>query len=127
MPEIRFDFPSSFFAALRKSPAEFPVEMRVAASVQWYAEGLLSQGKAAEIAGLSGRSSSKSSSGAKSRLARSLSKSSSKRSSMSRWWVAIPPPKPASQRPSLSPSPAQSRSSRSNRSPAPPPTILKSS
>jgi len=53
MPEIRFDFPSSFFAALRKSPAEFPVEMRVAASVQWYAEGLLSQGKAAEIAGLS--------------------------------------------------------------------------
>jgi len=53
MPEIRFEFPSSFFAALRKSPAEFAVEMRVAASVQWYAEGLLSQGKAAEVAGLS--------------------------------------------------------------------------
>lgn len=31
---------------------EFAREMRIAAAVQWYAQGLVSQGKAAELAGL---------------------------------------------------------------------------
>ena len=53
MATITYELPSSVFSALRLSPEEFAREMRVAASVQWYAQGLVSQGKAAEIAGLS--------------------------------------------------------------------------
>jgi predicted HTH domain antitoxin len=40
-------------SSLRLSPKEFAREMRVAACVQWYAQGLVSQERAAEIAGLS--------------------------------------------------------------------------
>jgi predicted HTH domain antitoxin len=53
MVTITYELPSSVFSALRLAPDEFAREMRVAASVQWYAQGLVSQGKAAEIAGLS--------------------------------------------------------------------------
>lgn len=53
MPTITLDFPLSVFSALRKSPEEFAKEIRVAAAVQWYAQGLLSQSRAAEIAGIS--------------------------------------------------------------------------
>ncbi len=53
MTSITIDLPEDAFAALRKSPQEFAREMRIAAAVQWYAEGIVSQGKAAEIAGLS--------------------------------------------------------------------------
>lgn len=53
MTTIQYDLPESTFAALRLSPREFAREMRVAAAVQWYAEGLVSQGRAAELAGLS--------------------------------------------------------------------------
>jgi len=35
------------------APQEFAREMRVAAAVHWYARGLVSQGKAAELADLS--------------------------------------------------------------------------
>jgi predicted HTH domain antitoxin len=41
------------FSALRKAPEEFAAEMRLAAAIHWYSQGLVSQGKAAEIAGLS--------------------------------------------------------------------------
>jgi len=50
---ISFDFDASAFGALRLAPAEFGHEMRIAAAVQWYAQGLVSQGKAAELAKLS--------------------------------------------------------------------------
>ena len=53
MATITYDLPPSAFSALRLSPREFAQEMRVAACVQWYAQGAISQGKAAEIAGLS--------------------------------------------------------------------------
>jgi predicted HTH domain antitoxin len=53
MAHVEFDFPPSVFSALRKSPAEFAAEMRIAAAAHWYSQGLISQGKAAEIAGLS--------------------------------------------------------------------------
>lgn len=53
MATITYDLPTSAFSALRLSPSEFAQEMRVAACVQWYAQGLVSQEKAAEIAGLS--------------------------------------------------------------------------
>lgn len=52
MATITYDLPSSAFAALRLSPQEFAREMRIAASVQWYAQGVVSQEKAAELAGL---------------------------------------------------------------------------
>ncbi|HSL84982.1 MAG TPA: UPF0175 family protein [Thermoanaerobaculia bacterium] len=53
MAEIVFDFPPTVFSALRKSPSEFAAEMRLAAALHWYSQGTISQGKAAEIAGVS--------------------------------------------------------------------------
>jgi predicted HTH domain antitoxin len=52
MPLVTFDFPPTVFSALRKSPEEFANEMRIAAAVHWYSQGMVSQGKGAEIAGL---------------------------------------------------------------------------
>jgi predicted HTH domain antitoxin len=52
MATISFEFEPSAFSALRLAPIEFAREMRIAAAVQWYAQGLVSQGKAAELAGL---------------------------------------------------------------------------
>jgi predicted HTH domain antitoxin len=49
---ISFDFDASAFGALRLAPSEFAREMRIAAAVQWYAQGIVSQGKAAELAQL---------------------------------------------------------------------------
>ncbi len=53
MAQVVFDFPPSVFSALRKAPAEFATEMRLAAAIHWFSQGLISQGKAAEIAGVS--------------------------------------------------------------------------
>lgn len=53
MAQVVFDFPPSVFSALRKAPAEFASEMRLAAAIHWYSQGRISQGKAAEIAGIS--------------------------------------------------------------------------
>jgi len=52
MTMISFDFDSSVFGALRLAPDEFAREMRIAAAVQWYAQGVVSQGRAAELAEL---------------------------------------------------------------------------
>jgi predicted HTH domain antitoxin len=53
MATITYDISPSAFAALHLAPKEFAQEMRIAACVQWYAQGLVSQERAAEIAGLS--------------------------------------------------------------------------
>lgn len=53
MQTVSLEIPTTTFAALGESPAEFVSEMRVAAAVKWYELGKLSQGKAAEVAGLS--------------------------------------------------------------------------
>ncbi len=52
MHTVSIEIPDTAFAALRKSPDDFVREMRIAAAVKWYELGELSQGKAAEIAGL---------------------------------------------------------------------------
>ncbi|MBT9438641.1 MAG: UPF0175 family protein [Deltaproteobacteria bacterium] len=53
MAELIVQLPESAFSALRKDPGEFASEMRIAAAVKWYELGMVSQEKAAEIAGLS--------------------------------------------------------------------------
>ncbi len=53
MPQVVFDFPPSVFSAVRMAPSEFADEMRLAAAIHWYSQGTISQGKAAEIAGVS--------------------------------------------------------------------------
>lgn len=50
---IHLDIPSDAFSALRVSPEEFGRELRLAAAIKWYEMERISQGKAAEIAGLS--------------------------------------------------------------------------
>jgi predicted HTH domain antitoxin len=55
MATVTIEVPDDAFAALRRSPKEFARELRLAAAIQWYHQGLVSQGKAAEIAGLKRR------------------------------------------------------------------------
>jgi predicted HTH domain antitoxin len=52
MATVTVELPDDAFSALRLSPREFAHEMRGAAAIIWYHRGLISQGMAAEIAGL---------------------------------------------------------------------------
>jgi predicted HTH domain antitoxin len=52
MAMIHVPVPEDIFAALRRSPAELADELRLAAAVHWYARGLLSQERAAQLAGM---------------------------------------------------------------------------
>ena len=51
--QVVLDLPEGAFSALRVDPAELARELRLAAAVKWFEIGRLSQGKAAELAGLS--------------------------------------------------------------------------
>ena len=50
---IQIALPDEVFLGLRKSPEELASDLRLAAAVKWYESGMISQEKAAEIAGLS--------------------------------------------------------------------------
>jgi predicted HTH domain antitoxin len=47
------DLPETVFSSLRVSPSEYLDEMRRAAAVKWYEMRRISQGKAAELCGVS--------------------------------------------------------------------------
>ena len=51
--QITIELPEEAFSALKRTPEDFVKEMRLAATVKWYEIGLISQSKAAELAGLS--------------------------------------------------------------------------
>lgn len=51
--QIQIELPESVFSALRSNPDSFVQEMRLAAAVKWYEMEMISQAKAAEIAGIS--------------------------------------------------------------------------
>lgn len=53
MTRVQVEFDSDVFATLRRSPEEIAREMRLAAAILGYAQGRVSQGRAAELAGIS--------------------------------------------------------------------------
>jgi predicted HTH domain antitoxin len=53
MVQIRFEVPEGALASLHKDPASFARELRLAAAVKWYELRMLSQERAAELAGVS--------------------------------------------------------------------------
>lgn len=52
MATVTVELPESVFATLRRSPHELEQEVLLAAAIDWYARGLVSQGRGAEIAGV---------------------------------------------------------------------------
>ena len=50
---IEMDIPETAFSALRLSPSQFARELRLAAALKWYEAGMVSQSKAAALAGVS--------------------------------------------------------------------------
>jgi predicted HTH domain antitoxin len=52
MTTVTIALPDDLLATLHRSPLEMEAEVRLAAAVDWYRRGLLSQGHAAEIAGM---------------------------------------------------------------------------
>jgi predicted HTH domain antitoxin len=52
MAIVTVTVPEEILAALHRSPEELADDVRLAAAVDWYRRGLVSQGRAAEIAGI---------------------------------------------------------------------------
>jgi predicted HTH domain antitoxin len=52
MKTITIEIPDNLTLAVGVSEEEIPRALRLAAAIQWYSQGLISQGKGAELAGL---------------------------------------------------------------------------
>ena len=50
---VHFEVPDDALASFQSSPDAFVRELRIAAAVKWYETGRVSQGRAAELAGVS--------------------------------------------------------------------------
>jgi len=55
MAILSLSIPDSALSALRRSPAELGRELKLAAAIHWYGRGLMSQERAAELAGMNRR------------------------------------------------------------------------
>ena len=55
MAALNISVPDSSLSALRRSPTEFVREMKLAAAMHWYQQGIMSQERAAELAGFNRR------------------------------------------------------------------------
>lgn len=53
MTRIEFQLPTGVLASLHCDPDQFSRELRLAAAVKWYERGMVSQGRATDIAGIS--------------------------------------------------------------------------
>jgi len=49
---LTIELPAEVYETLRRSPAEVQKDMRLAAAIRWYSQGLMSQERAATVAGL---------------------------------------------------------------------------
>lgn len=52
MATVTVELPENIFSTLGRSPHELEQEVRLAAAIDWYSRGLVSQGRGAEIAGV---------------------------------------------------------------------------
>ena len=52
MATMTIDLPDRVLSELRSSPEAVEKDVRLAAAIEWYRRGLLSQGRAAELAGV---------------------------------------------------------------------------
>ncbi len=52
MKAITIEVPDNLSVAVAESDDDLPRAIRLAAAIQWYSQGLISQGKGAELAGL---------------------------------------------------------------------------
>lgn len=52
MTTLLIDLPEEAFSALKYTPSEFTQQMRLTSAIYWYAQGKISQEKAALIAGM---------------------------------------------------------------------------
>ena len=52
MSDVVITFPEHVLKTVRRTPEEFAADVRLAAALEWYRRGLVSQGRGAEIAGL---------------------------------------------------------------------------
>ena len=52
MSTLTIEIPEDLGAALQRSPRELAKDVRLAAAIDWYSRGLISQGRAAEVAGI---------------------------------------------------------------------------
>ena len=55
MAALNITVPDSSLSVLRRSPTEFVRDMKLAAAMHWYSQGVMSQERAAELAGLNRR------------------------------------------------------------------------
>ncbi len=52
MTSVTIQLPDELPSSLHRSPSELEKDIKLAAAIDWYRQGLISQGRAAELAGL---------------------------------------------------------------------------